>query len=378
MDMQHIGPVSSTVPFYFKINHKSRVVYVAILLILLAAGVALPFINLPVTVHYRGIVRPVHDNIEIISPLSGMIESCNKQEGDYVFRGDTILQFNIKRMEKEFELLTAKRYLIDKYLEDLALIIKGDSLPETEKYRSESATYNHILDDKKSREKQIHKNLLRLQPLLKDSLISKKELEDLEYELLQAKNEIISVSNSYINKWLNEKEDLKKELDQVSEKLEALRENIFRSVIRAPVQGFIMEMTGIAESGYVSQHQKILKITADTSFYAEIYINPSDIGWITPGSKGRILIDAFDSNYWGALETECMYINDDIHWINNQPFFLARCKIGTKKISSGEGHCALIRKGMTLTVQFIITERTLFQLLTDRIQNFFSVQHGVK
>ena len=90
------------------------------------------------------------------------------------------------------------------------------------------------------------------------------------------------------------------------------------------------------------------------------------------------MIDAYNSNYWGSIDTECIFISEDYHWLNNQPFFLARCSIDRYKLIVRNGYSAQLKKGMTLTVQFILAERSLFELMTDNMHNWVAVQKGVK
>ncbi len=368
----------TSIPFYFKLSYKPGFLFNCMLGFLAGTGILLPLIHIPVIINSRGIIRPENDISEIISPISGIVENCFIQEGKYINKHDTLLIFKTQWFDKELEILNGRKVSAEKHICDIRKIMNGDTQFCTERYKTEYATYNLMVEEKRSRENQIFKNLNRMIPLWRDSLISSKEFEDMEFQLMLARNETRTCISSHLTNWAGELEKQKNDLHLINERLIQIKENLSRSVITSPVNGMVHKMNGLAQNSFVSQHQKIIIITPDTRYSAEIYIKPADIGWIKPGIKGRILLDSFDSSYWGALETECYYISDDIHWVNDQPFYLARCKIESNEIVSGKGLHALVKKGMTLTIQFIITERSILQLLTDNFNNWFDPAKGVK
>ena len=373
------GIAENSIPFNFRLSHKSRALYVSLIFLLIATGFSLPLIRIPVIIHARGIIRPETDIIKILAPISGIIAECRMDEGMYVEKDDTLIVFDISIIGEETNLLLEKQQEYKDFMDDLGFIAKNIyKILKSDRYRAEYEAFKHMLSEKETKQNQMEINLERLTRLWQDSLISKKELEDMEFQVKFIIDEKRTSISSQQARWLNEAERYKSELNNLNVRLLQLKEASAKSVIKAPVNGVIHGMKGIVRNNYISQYQQIANISPDTSFYAEVYIPPSDIGWIHTGIKGKMLIDAYNSNYWGAMDTECISVSDDYHWVNNQPFFLARCSIDRNKLIVRHGYSASLKKGMTLTIQFIVAERSLFELLTDNVHNWLAVQKGVK
>ena len=51
---------------------------------------------------------------------------------------------------------------------------------------------------------------------------------------------------------------------------------------------------------------------------------------------------------------------------------MVKCKLLTDTLTLKNGYCASIQKGMTLTARFRLTQRTLWQLLYDRMDDWMN------
>ena len=373
------GITETSIPFYFRLSHKPRAIYVFLISLLLTAGFSLPLIRIPVIIHARGIIRPETDIIKILAPISGIIAECRIDEGMYVEKDDTLMVFDVSFIGEEEKLLVDKQQEYKNFLNDLGLITKNKHATfNSDRYRAEYEAFQHVLSEKESKRNQITLNLERLTRLWKDSLISQKEIEDINFQLQFINDESKSIISSYNARWLKESEQYKNELNNLNVRLMQLKEASLKSVIKAPVKGVVHGMKGIASDVYLTQFQHIGNISPDTNYFAEVFIPPSDIGWIHAGLRGRMLIDAYNSNYWGSINTECISVSDDYHWVNNQPYFLARCSVDRNNPIVSKEYSASLKKGMTLTVQFIVTEKSLLALLTNNVHNWLAVQKGIK
>ncbi len=369
----------SSIPFHYSLSRKYRSMFICIVLLLLTTGLFISFIQVPVIVHARGMVRPEMEIIPIIAPLSGNISECRIKDGMHIKKNDTLIIFNLLWANTEKNILITRQKLIEKYIYDLKLLTNNKNNGFlSEKYESEFQAYFSVLKEKKNQKNLFKNEFKRSLSLYSDSLISQKEFEDIEQQYHASNDAINSYISAQLVKWTSDSDHYSNELLVLNERLNKLHELFSKSVIIAPVNGVIHEMKGLTENTYVYQHQHIGGISPDTSYFAEILINPSDIGWIYPGINGKILLDAYGSTYWEALPTECLFISDEFSIIKDQPFFIAKCSIDRHQPIMRNGRSEKIKKGMTLTVQFIITERTIIQLLTDKADTWLSIKNGIK
>lgn len=87
-------------------------------------------------------------------------------------------------------------------------------------------------------------------------------------------------------------------------------------------------------------------------------------------------IDAYNYNQWGTALGEILSIGKDVISINNKPFFKVKCQIDQKYLTLENGVKGRLKKGMTLTAQFILAERSLYDLLYDGVNDWLNPANG--
>lgn len=86
----------------------------------------------------------------------------------------------------------------------------------------------------------------------------------------------------------------------------------------------------------------------------------------------KFQIDAFNYNQWGLATGKIVEIGRDIEMINETPIFKIRCKIDQEYLTLKNDIKGNISKGMTYNARFKLTERTLFQLLYDKVDDWLN------
>ncbi|MCK5402204.1 MAG: secretion protein HlyD, partial [Flavobacteriaceae bacterium] len=86
----------------------------------------------------------------------------------------------------------------------------------------------------------------------------------------------------------------------------------------------------------------------------------------------KFQLDAFNYNQWGMLEGKVIEIDKNITVQNNASFFKVRCSLYTKQLQLKNGYKTNISKGMTLTTRYFITRRSLYDLLFDKVDDWFN------
>lgn len=73
---------------------------------------------------------------------------------------------------------------------------------------------------------------------------------------------------------------------------------------------------------------------------------------------------------WGLVNGKITDIVKDFVVINEQPVFKVRCILEKQEVSLPTGYKATLKKGMSLRARFIVTKRSLFQLLYDKVDDW--------
>ena len=147
-------------------------------------------------------------------------------------------------------------------------------------------------------------------------------------------------------------------------------------VVTAPIAGSITQYTGIQPGNFIAPNQTIAQISSNEDLIVESYISPTDIGLIREGMDVKFQIDAFNYNQWGLATGKVIDISKDITAQQEQPYFKVKCTLQEQQLFLKNGYEGNLKKGMTLTSRFTVTERTLYQLLYDKMDDWLNPKLG--
>jgi HlyD family secretion protein len=149
-------------------------------------------------------------------------------------------------------------------------------------------------------------------------------------------------------------------------------------VVLAPISGTIESFSGLQVGLFINASQPIATISAADKLIVESTISPNDIGLIKRNQKVKFQIDTFNYNQWGLLEGKVIDIDRNITLQGEQAFFKVRCALNSAKLKLQSGYKTKVSKGMTLTSRYIITRRSLFDLLFDKMDDWLNPKQLVK
>lgn len=174
------------------------------------------------------------------------------------------------------------------------------------------------------------------------------------------------------NQWEAKHADYQQTLEELQSTQKQLTNSRGNNVLVAPAAGTLLEVVGLNTNGFVQAGQPIAKLSPDSNLMVECYVAPTDIGYLEPGKKVAFKIDAYNYNQWGLAHGTVNSISDDIELIDGKPVFTLRCQIDTPTLRLKNGVEGTLKKGMTLTAQFVLTRRSLFDLLYDNLDDWLN------
>jgi HlyD family secretion protein len=83
-------------------------------------------------------------------------------------------------------------------------------------------------------------------------------------------------------------------------------------------------------------------------------------------------MDAFNYNQWGLGKATVYEIDRNLTINEQQSYFRVRCKLQTKELVLKNDYKAQFKKGMTCTARLVLTERSLWHLLFDKVDDWFN------
>ena len=370
-------PINTLENLMAKNKTKSISIYLVVVLAIAVFLALLPVIKVDISSQSRGIIRSKTDNVPLSTVVSGKIISINLKNNLSVSKGDTLLVISNENLQAEKVLNDTLLVLNQSIIKDLewALSNRSDSI-KTAMMMDE---YHQFLAQKtelQSKVLQAKINHERHKKLFDKEVIAKAEYEKYQYELRFANQSLESYIKLQTTKWQNKKNDLDlqlKNFEGANNKLEVEAKNY---VVIAPVSGTVEGFTGLQVGSNILASQPIAHISPMDNLLVESTVLPKDIGLIKPNQKVKFQLDAFNYNQWGLLSGKVIDIDKNITLQDNQAFFKVRCALDSKELKLKSGYKTQVSKGMTLTTRYIITRRSLYDLLFDKVDDWLNPVMG--
>lgn len=378
--MKQIFPkeiLESTVAAHqFKHGTKSKVIYAIIIIAILVLLISLPFIKVDIYTSARGIIKPDKERLSVASLNSGKIVSVNLKNNKQVQEGDTLLVLDNTIISEKLKLSSNQISDIRLFINDLTYLIENKSVSvvniASPKYQKEYLLYQQNLHDLQTRFQKTKQDFERNTLLYKKEVIAKVEFENTKLEYDLALSKINQLKQQQRNTWQANLTEYKNSLLELESTNNQLQENISQFVVTAPITGILINAMGLEIGSFLSSGQRIVDISPDTNLLVECFVSPQDIGLLKLNNQANFQIDAYNYNQWGLATGKIIDIGKDIEFIENTSVFKIQCKIDQKQLKLKNGFAGELKKGMTLNAQFKLAERTLFDLLYDKVDDWIN------
>ena len=343
--------------------------YVFILLNLFVVISSLPFIYVEVSSRAPGFIRPLGDNVPIISLVSGNIQKINLKNNKTVQKGDTLLMINPQSINAQVSVNVDFQNQLKQNIEDLDHMINGESNSYIKLPHNQSDLEKYLAQKKEliTRVRAVTLIFQRNRKLFIERVIPQAEFEKNEDEKIMAEEALASFEKKQLALWQQSKKELiaaRKNYQGDQRKFEIEKNNY---VIISPISGTVVNFKGFESQSSLGAATQLAEISPDNPLIVECQVNPKDIGLIKLGQTVRLQMDAFNYNQWGFLDAKVFEIDHYPINTNNEIYFRVKCSLLKHKLELANGYTADVQKGMSLVARFIITKRSLYQLLFDKV-----------
>jgi multidrug resistance efflux pump len=360
--------------YIFKYATTSQKIYWVVLFAIVVILGSLPFIHVDVSVQEAGTIRPITEKTEIKASITEFVESVYVKEGQLINQGDTILTF--RRSTPEYKIHYQQKRLHDfrEHLNDLYHLSKGNR-PETFSSgtrRQEYAFYTQQMNEYETNRSKAKKDLERNKSLFEKLVISEEEYEKYQYEYAKAENELASLKDNQISKWQNDLNAYSNSFEEMQSAMNQELKDKDLYVVISPVSGTLDQFRGIYEGSSIQAGSSLAVISPDSTLYAEVYVSPRNIGYIHIGMPVNIQVGSFNYNEWGTIPGKVVEISSDFFTDNsgNSAFYKVKCHMNKNYLVRKNGTMGMLKKGMSVFSHFMITERSLFDLLYQKMDDW--------
>lgn len=362
---------------------RSRGIYTIIVLSLIGFMAMLPFIEMDVGVRSAGIIRPVTEITQISSPVSGSIEVMNALENSRIGKGETYAVISSPQITEMIRYNEKRKGQLTGFIEDIERLLSADSTMiesvtglKSLRYNRSYVEFRQLLSNQKREKQQLKRILDRQLLLFEKEFVSRAQTEEATFAYEEAVDRYKLIIEQHRNRWVLDKINYQTELEELGSELEKLHHEQELYKIRSPVSGTVQSTSGLLPGNIIGINQVLGEISPDTSLVAELYLSPGEIGLLREGMPVQMQIDAFNYNQWGTVSGVVDDISSDVIIQNDQPFFRIRCTPDQTYLQLSNGARGDLRKGMTLQARFVVSRRSLFQLLFDKVEDWLNPVWG--
>jgi len=363
------------------ITVRSRIIYWMVTGFILLIIALLPLIRTDISVSAPGFFQSDIEKQKIIIPYSGRIIAANVRNGSRVEKGDTLFIIDSESFRVRRDALEIQIKENDQAINDLELLCSADPTGNIEneeevftgRYRAELSALRKAIDIQEEAVARITSEYHRARVLYESEIIPPSEFENKESEFRTGQESLRQIVLDYLNRW--ESDLLQRRLNGSSLKGELSRynEEIANRVILAPVSGEVIQSNDIQKGMIVGMNQEVAEISPDGQLVALCLVSPSDIGLINDSLKVKIQVDALNYTEWGLLDARISEIPEDMVIENaSLAYFRVRCIPEKTYLTLKNGARADLKKGMSFNARIIITQRTLFNLLFDKLDKWLN------
>lgn len=352
----------------------SQKIYWLVVMAVIIALCSLPFIYVDISVREAGIIRPVAEKTEIKASITELVDSVYVKEGQTLKQGDTILTFRCS--SSEYKIYYREKRLNDfqEHLNDLYYLTKGQK-PESFSSgtrRQEYAFFPRQMKEYETNREKAKRDLDRNKSLFEKQVISEEEYEKYLYEYTKTVNGLASLQDNQISKWQSDRNDYSNLYEEMASAMQQEIKDKDLYVVVSPVNGTLDQFSGIYRNSSIQAGNLLAIISPDSTLYAEIYVSPRNVGYIHPGMPVKIQIGSFNYNEWGIITGEVIDISSDFLTDNsgNNAFYRVKCTMGKNYLMRKNGTTGVLKKGMSVSSHFMITERSLFDLIYQKMDDW--------
>lgn len=366
-------PINTLENLIYKNKTKSISIYLVLVLALIVGLFLLPVIKIDISSQSRGIIRSKTDNVPVTAIVSGRISWLALKNNAVVSKGDTLIKIAKESLLTEKQTQDTLSGATQMLLEDMANLLSNRvSHLKTPTAKEEFYQYQARKNELQSKVAQTQINFNRSKILFDKGIIASAEHEKQLYDLRFAQQALQSFVSQQKSTWENQRRELEERVKSIEGTVAKIKVEENNYVVLAPISGTIESFSGLQVGSFLNASQPIATISAVDQLIVESNISPNDIGLIQKNQKVKFQIDAFNYNQWGLLEGKVIDIDRNITIQGEQAFFRVRCSLNSTAMKLQSGNKTNVSKGMTLTSRYIITRRSLFELLFDKVDDWLN------
>ncbi|MCP5329001.1 MAG: HlyD family type I secretion periplasmic adaptor subunit [Steroidobacteraceae bacterium] len=311
----------------------------------------------------------------------GIVQAMLVREGEVVERGQPLLRIDPTRADASWREGESRRLALRATAARLTAESQGvdpgfppDVVADPGLVRTETAAYlarRRTLQEStatltRSREL-LGREIALTQPMVERGLVAEVELLRMRRQFNEIELQIAERTNRFRAEAAAELARVTAELAQVDDVLTARRDQLDRTVVRAPMRGTVSNVKVTTVGGVIQPGQDIMAIVPlDDQLLVEARIAPHEVAFLRPGLPAKVKLTAYDYTTYGWLEGTVDMISADTlrdeHGRNDENYYRVLVRTQGPPLRAA-GRVLPVIPGMTARVEIRTGEKRVLDYL---------------
>lgn len=346
---------------------------------ILAVIIFISFAKFEEVIKVTGIIRPEENISEVSNAVTGRIKSISYESGQNVKKGQLLLEIDPTQLLSEKESLLSQIYEEDEKLAALyeikeSINSNSNKISEThyeaflryEVWKTNLLKLENIKSLNQSKYEQ-EKNL----PL---SMTTLSRLQELENEYLISCNNYDDYNLSFRYQIESEILELETSRKINNSKLNQINDSLLFTQVRAPINGFIQEISVFNENDWVQSGQHLFNIIpsdSDTS-KVELSIPAKKSGKLENNMTVKMRFPSLPYHEFGGTEGKIITIDPDITKSQNgEAYFIIKTTLDKQSLCDKKGKEYPLKIGLQVDARIILSKKTILKYILEKMSLWY-------
>lgn len=364
--------------FLMAVPKETTILFRVIVLMFIAACSIILFGRIDDVIKVNGIVRTQENVSSVNNVISGKIMEINYKPGVKVYKGDILYKINPVAYNAQRENLLSEYEHLCLRLDGTRQLIQsfdsGRNLVEI----NNTVAFTRFETFLKTREE------LRIQVKMSrsnyieecnkpESLKNPRATEQRKMEHEYAASRLKSYEAAFIEKLYAEQNELSLAFNKNNQEILKLDSQYEFLGVRAPVDGYVQEISALNVGDYVEAGEKVINIVPNDlqNFRVEMQVPPKDMGKISVGMKVKYRLSAFPFFEYQGAEGEVTSIDPDVRTdARNNLFYCVYADIDRVQFENRRGDSFPIRSGLETNSRIVLENNSILFFILRKMNLF--------
>ena len=309
------------------------------------------FIRIDEIISVPGQLKSIGGTVEVKTPAGGKIENVYYEDGQFIEKGDLLIQFDITEALEQQKTLTKLIKLEESNLKS--------SLKTIDSQNNTFLSQRKVVEQRLNTKSKIVADMASLVEVGGFQKIQYLQSLDEKFALESQLNDIDERSAQLALRREQIKNESQKSVNQMKNQLNQAELQLKYRNVEAPSSGIVFDPQA-SVAGVLGVGERILSIVPQNGLYAEIYVPNNQIGFIKTGLETNVRVDAFPFTKYGELPAAVSQIGADALPPDSiSPFYRFPVKLNlTRSFLTFDSIKVPLKSGMSVNANLKLREQT--------------------